>query len=435
MPIDATHEPSRKSWVESANSPDTDFPIQNLPLGIFSRDGIDRRPGVAIGAHILDLRTLDAASLLPEDLSLLLKGGDLDPLLAAGVDYIGRLRIIVGDLLDARCDPAVRAAIPQDALVPMDEAQMHLPSSVRSYTDFFVGIHHAEEAGRIFKLNPLLPRSYASMPLGYNGRASSVRISGEGVRRPLGQRLIDDRPEFGASRWLDFELELGMFVAGANALGEPVLIGEAEQRMAGFCLLNDWSARDIQFWETAPLGPFNGKGFSTTISPWIVTQQAMAPFRTALMDRIADQPHPPAYLIDADDQANGGLSIRLEAHLSTAAMREAGDEPVKIVGTDARYLYWTFAQMITHQSCGGTNLCPGDLVGSGTISGPNREMFGSMFELCNMGELPLTLPNGETRTFLEDGDEVSFSARCERAGFAPLGFGSCTGRIVSALPL
>lgn len=432
IPIDATHDPARQSWVESAGTPGTDFPIQNLPLGVFSPDGTDPRPGIAIGASILDLRAAAAASLLPASLAGLVKHRDLDPLLAAGVGRIGRLRAAAGDLLDARCDPAVRATIARKALVPMDAVRMHLPSSLRSFTDFFAGIHHAEEGGRIFANDPPLVRAYSSMPLGYNGRASSVRVSGEDIRRPLGQRLADDRPAFGPSIWLDFELELGMFVAATNPLGTPVPIGDAAQRIAGFCLLNDWSARDIQFWEAAPLGPFNGKGFSTTISPWIVTQQALAPFRVPVMDRIEGSPPLLPYLFDADDQARGGLAIRLEAHLSTAAMREAGAPPARIVGTDARHLYWTFAQMIAQHSAGGTNLCPGDLLGSGTISGPTREMFGSLFELCSMARLPLTLPNGETRTFLEDGDEISFSGRCEREGFVAIGFGPCTGRIAPA---
>tara|TARA_R110000782_G_C14819243_1_gene413935 strand:- start:38865 stop:40175 length:1311 start_codon:yes stop_codon:yes gene_type:complete len=429
IPIDDTHDPLRRSWVESANSSDTDFPIQNLPLGIFSFDGVDCRAGVAIGDCILDLRVLANQGLLPNELSELVVGSNLDPLLAVGVDTMGELRRAVGNILDASCDSVVQQTIRQSALVPMMDAQMHLPSSVRSFTDFFVGIHHAEECMRLLTGSPQIPRGFTSMPLAYNGRASSVRISGETVRRPLGQRLVDDHAEFGPCRWLDFEIELGIFVAGSNTLGSPVPISEADKRIAGFCLLNDWSARDIQFWETTPLGPFNGKGFSTTISPWIISQQAMAPFRAPLMDRVAGVPEPLPYLLDAQDQTHGGLSIRLEASISTARMRDAGDEPVKIVGTDARYLYWTFAQMVAHHSCGGTNLIPGDLIGSGTISGPTREMFASMFELCSSGQAPITLPNGETRAFLEDGDEVSFTGRCERPGFASIGFGLCSGRI------
>ncbi|KKC27172.1 fumarylacetoacetase [Sphingomonas sp. SRS2] len=433
IPIDATHDASRKSWVESANTSATDFPIQNLPFGIFSRDGEDRRPGVAIGDSILDLRAVAKAGLLPAKLAGLVDGPDLDPLLSAGLDHLGQLRSIVGDLLDAGCDSATSARVAENALIAMSDARMHLPTSLRSFTDFFVGIHHAEECMRLLNGSPQIPPGFTSMPLAYNGRSSSVRISGEAVRRPLGQWLADKRAEFGPSRWLDFEIEMGIFVAGANPLGTPVPIGEAESRIAGFCLLNDWSARDIQFWETTPLGPFNGKGFSTTISPWIVSQHAMAPFRAPVMDRVPGVPQPLPYLIDDDDQAHGGLAIRLEAHLSTANMRQAGAAPAKIVGTDARYLYWTFAQMIAHHSCGGTNLCPGDLIGSGTASGPAREMFASMLELCSMAQSPLTLPNGEARIFLEDGDEVSFTGRCERPGFASIGFGMCSGRIEPAI--
>ena len=432
MPIDKTHDAARRSWVESANTADTDFPIQNLPLGIFSLDGKDKRPGVAIGTSVLDLRALNGSSLMPQDLSGLLSSDSLDPLFSAGVDTIGRLRTVVGDLLSANCSDAALAAMPTAALVSMTEVQMHLPSSVRSYTDFYCGIFHAEEVGRIVGSDPLLPRNYLSMPIGYNGRASSVRVSGETIVRPLGQRLTDDRPEFGPTRRLDFELELGAFVAGLNALGEPISIGDASQRIAGYCLLNDWSSRDIQFWEMTPLGPFNGKGFSTTISPWMVTQQAMAPFRTKLMKRIAGRPEPLSYLLDRDDQETGALDFRLAAEFSTAAMREAGIPAVKIIGTNARHLYWTFAQMITQHDCGGVSLCPGDIIGSGTISGPSREMAGSLLELCTAGEAPLRLPGGDQRSWLEDGDEITFLGRCERAGFVAIGFGPCSGRVAPA---
>jgi len=431
MEIDATHDPARRSWVESANAPESEFPIQNLPLGVFSLDGRDSRPGVAIGTQVLDLRAL-SGSALPAGLGALLTGPDLDPLLAAGAEAIGELRVVVGDLLDARCDPVIRGLIEQGALVSASDCRMHLPSSVRSFTDFYAGVFHARTSGVLMKSDPPLPRSYGNMPLAYNGRASSVRISGEDVRRPRGQRLIDGRPEFGASRWLDFELEVGAVIAGSNALGDPVPIGQAERRVAGFCLLNDWSARDIQLWEMPPLGAFNSKAFSTTISPWIVTSQAMAPYRTALMDRIPDQAPVAPYLIDDEDQASGGLAISLEVCLSTASRRASGLEPARVVETDARHLYWTFAQMVAQHTVSGANLCPGDVFGSGTVSGPNRTEAGSLAELTMLGEIPITLEGGETRTFLEDGDEVIFRARCVRDGFRWIGFGECRGRILAA---
>jgi len=432
MALDKTHDPARRSWVDSANGGDSDFPIQNLPLGIYSRDGGAGRPGVAIGDMIVDLRALGTAGLVGTDMAALLAGPDLDALLAAGSGRIAVLRATIGDLLDAAADPAVREAIERSALVPMTEAQMHVPTSVPGFTDFFAGIYHAEEGGRLTKADPPLTRNYGAMPLGYNGRASSVRISGEPVRRPLGQRPVDGAPEFGPSRWLDFELELGVYVAQGNDLGAPIPIGEAGEHIAGYSLVNDWSARDIQFWENQPLGAFNSKGFSTTVSPWIVTQQAMAPFRAPLMDRLHGHPAPPRYLSDADDQARGGLDIQLEAWLSSAAMRDARMEAVRITATNARHLYWTFAQMVTQHSCGGTNLRSGDLIGSGTISGPTRDQFGSMAELSAVGTIAIPLPTGETRGFLEDGDEVSFRARCVRDGFVAIGFGDCSGRIIAA---
>lgn len=429
--LDATHDPDRTSWVESANAAETDFPIQNLPLGIFSRDGIDHRPGIAIGSSVVDLRALPEGAL-PAPLIALIGSKNLDLLLAAGVEAIGELRAAVGQLLDARCDAEVQASIKRDALVSMSAVRMHLPTSVRSFTDFYAGVFHAQASGHLMKSDPPLPRAYGNMPLAYNGRASSVRVSGAEVRRPNGQRLVDGKPEFGASRWLDFELELGAFVAGSNAIGEPVPIADAASRIAGFCLLNDWSARDIQLWEMPPLGAFNSKGFSTTISPWIITPQALAPFRAPLMARLEREAAPAAYLIDNDDLVGGGLAISLEAYLSTSAGRARATEPARIVTTDARHLYWTFAQMIAQHSVGGTNLCPGDVIGSGTISGPTPESAGSLAELTDLGKWPITLAAGETRTFLEDGDEVIFRARCARDGYRTIGFGECSGRISAA---
>jgi fumarylacetoacetase len=433
--IDATHDPRRKSWVDSANAAGTDFPIQNLPLGMFAPGGGAPRPGVAIGAMILDLTAATGAGFLTGDAAVA-AGACLNALLARGPAVRRELRRQVGLLLDAQGAPGASAQRQAAALLHASaDCTLLLPAAIRNYTDFYAGIYHAQAAGALMMPDNPLPANYKWVPIAYHGRASSVRTSGGAIRRPHGQRrpLADGAaPVFSPCERLDLELELGMLIGPGNALGEPVPIGQAHEQIAGYCLLNDWSARDFQFWEMVPLGPFLGKNFSTTISPWIVTPEALAPFRCAAMPRPAGDPAPLPYLHAARDQEAGGLDIALTVWMTTATMRAAGEPAQAIIHSNSRHLYWTPGQMVAHHTSGGCNLVPGDLIGSGTISGPTRAELSSLLELTAGGTEPVVLPNGERRTWLEDGDEIAFTGRCERAGYVGIGFGSCSGRIQSA---
>lgn len=427
MTIDHTHDPAAKSWVEGADN-HSEFPIQNLPLGIFSQGGRTARPGVAIGDQILDLAALARQGHLTGELGNALNGPSLNALFALPVAARTSLRHTLFALLgdeDHRADilPLLKAAA---------ECKLHVPAQIGDYTDFYVGIHHATNIGRQFRPdNPLLP-NYKYVPIGYHGRASSIRASGEPVRRPSGQRKPADasEPEFGASCKLDYELELGIWIAGENQLGEPVPISSAKERIAGLCLLNDWSARDIQAWEYQPLGPFNSKNFLTTISPWVVTAEALAPFRVAQAGRPDQDPVPLPYLSDREDLSQGAFSIQLEVHLQTAKMRDQALEPLELSRGPATNMYWTAAQMVAHHASGGCNLKPGDLLGTGTISGPERGSFGSLMEISEGGKLPIELASGETRGFLENGDELSIRAHAMKDGFRTIGFGECVGTVV-----
>ncbi len=421
---DHTHDPAATSWVESANG-HADFPVQNLPLGIFSTDSDERRAGVAIGDMILDLQAI-IDRFDPEwqaDLSLPV----LNAWLARGpVDH----RIFRHFLFDLLSDPAERDSV-ELALVPQSEATLHLPAIIGDYTDFYVGIHHATNVGRQFRPDqPLLP-NYKYVPIGYHGRASSVRVSGEPVVRPSGQRKPPhlDAPEYGPSRRLDYELELGMWIGRGNALGEPIPVGEAADAIAGYCLLNDWSARDLQAWEYQPLGPFLAKNFLTTVSPWIVSAEALAPYRSAQPQRPEGDPEPLDYLRDNDPESALGLTV--SATLSTAAMRDAGLPPHRLSkGRADAAMYWTAAQIVAHHSSNGCNLQPGDLIGTGTLSTADASGLGSLLEISQGGKAPLTLPNGEVRSFLEDGDELALHARAEAEGRVSIGFGDCRGVVV-----
>jgi fumarylacetoacetase len=312
---------------------------------------------------------------------------------------------------------------------------MHLPCAIGDYTDFYVGIHHATNVGKQFRPDqPLLP-NYKYVPIGYHGRASSVRVSGEPVVRPKGQRKPPEaaEPEYGPSRRLDYELELGIFIGRGNTLGEPIKIGDAAHHIAGYCLLNDWSARDLQAWEYQPLGPFLAKNFLTTISAWVISPEALAPFRNAMPPRPAGDPDPLPYLRDRADAAHGGLGVSLEASLLTAQMRDAGDKPhVLSKGEAAAAMYWSAAQIVTHHSSNGCNLMPGDLIGTGTLSTASPTGLGSLLEISQGGKTPITLASGETRSFLEDGDELTLSARCTAPGAVAIGFGHVSGRVVPA---
>jgi fumarylacetoacetase len=434
--IDETHSAARRSWVASANG-HSDFPIQNLPLGVFAPAGAAARGGVAIGDEILDVAAALEIGLfdgLAAQAAEAASGATLNSLFALGGEARRALRRRVSDILDA--DGRERARIEglrARLLHRAADCRLELPAAIGDYTDFFAGIHHATNAGKLFRPdNPLLP-NYKYVPIGYHGRASSIRASGAELRRPNGQRkgASEVVPSFGPSRSLDFELELGVWIGPGNALGTPITIAEAANHIAGFCLLNDWSARDIQGWESQPLGPFLGKSFLTIISPWVVTPEALAPFRTAQAARPAGDAAPLPYIWDAADQAAGAFDIELEVFLLTQGLASKGHHRLSL--SNARHLYWTVAQLVAHHSSGGCNMRAGDLLGTGTISAPSDDGLGSLLEIVGGGRRPLALPSGETRRFLEDGDTVIMRAHCRRDGFASIGFGECRGTVVPAL--
>jgi fumarylacetoacetase len=423
---DHTHDAGARCWVEGADDHPA-FPVQNLPLGLFSDGDSGPRAGIAIGDHVLDLAGAVDARLLPE-LEFLAEftRERLNELLALGSEVRKSLRHQLFALLTDR----LHEAAVRPFLVPQALAEMHLPCEIGDYTDFYAGIHHAMRVGKLFRPdNPLLP-NYRHVPIGYHGRASSVVPTGTPVRRPHGQLAGPDGPVFAPTARLDLELELGVWIGPGNSLGSPIPIADAETHIAGFCLLNDWSARDIQAWEYQPLGPFLAKNFQTTVSPWIVSPEALAPFRGPAFARGADDPAPLPYLLDSDDQAHGGLGLKLGVWLQTRAMREAGIAEVRLSGGGADALYWTVAQMVAHHTSGGCNLLAGDLFGTGTISGEADGAEGSLLELTQGGKRPVTLPTGEMRTFLQDGDRLRISAEARRPGFATIGFGDCHGEII-----
>ncbi|MGH7604635.1 MAG: fumarylacetoacetase [Gemmatimonadaceae bacterium] len=405
-----------RSWVDSANDPASDFPIQNLPFGVFRRKGTKEAPrgGVAIGDRILDLAAVGLKT-----------GPNLNKLAAAGRPVWKQLRKVLSlGLSDPR-----HAKRFSKHLVPMNKAQLFLPTAIGDYSDFYTGIHHALAVGRMFRPdNPLLP-NYKWVPIGYHGRASSVVVSGTPVVRPNGQTKTPDAssPTFGPAKRLDYEVELGFVVGPASALGKPVPIRRARDHVFGVVLLNDWSARDLQTWEYQPLGPFLAKSFATTISPWVVTLDALEPFRCPAFARDAADPQPLPYLADPADQRLGGYSIGTSMWLQSAQMRARKDAPAKLSSCSFRDAYWTIAQLVAHQSSNGCNLVPGDLLGSGTISGTAPGTAGSMLELSQGGKTPIALPGGETRTFLQDGDLVIQRGRCEAEGAVPIGFGEAAG--------
>jgi fumarylacetoacetase len=425
---DPTNNPALSSWVESANG-HRDFPIQNLPLGIFSVNDDQRRVGIAIGDFILDLSAIADAGLIEPDWCADLCQPVLNAWLARGAADHARLRERLSVLLS---DDAERDAIEMH-LVGQSEASMHLPCVVGDYTDFYVGIHHATNVGKQFRPdNPLLP-NYKYVPIGYHGRASSVRASGEPVIRPNGQRKAPDAdvPEYGPSKRLDYELELGIWIGEENELGSPIPVRDAASHIAGYCLLNDWSARDLQAWEYQPLGPFLAKNFLTSVSPWIVSPLALAPFRKPMPPRPAGDPAPLSYLDDHADRSAGALGIQLEVTLTTQCMRDTGGEPhVLSRGSADAAMYWSAAQIVAHHSSNGCNLQPGDLIGTGTLSTDDSGGLGSLLEISQGGKQPVQLANGETRSFLEDGDEVTLRAWCEGKDAVRIGFGECTGRVL-----
>ena len=422
--IDESNNPALTSWCQSARG--SDFPIQNLPLGIFSVGERRRRMGVAIGDYVLDLTGI--SDLLEEDWCEDLAQPVMNGWLARGPDAHRALRHRLIELLS---DERYRDDV-EPQLVGQSEVRLHVPCLIGDYTDFYVGIHHATNVGKQFRPdNPLLP-NYKYMPIGYHGRASSVRASGEPVIRPSGQRKAPDAdvPEFGPSRRLDYELELGIWIGEGNELGQPITISEAGDHIAGYCLLNDWSARDLQAWEYQPLGPFLAKNFLTSVSPWVVSPQALAPFRKAMPPRPPGDPQPLPYLDDPADRESGALGVELEVTLTTEKMRKAGLAPhILSRGSADAAMYWSTAQILAHHSSNGCNLQPGDLIGTGTLSTDSAGGLGSLLEISQGGKEPVRLAGGETRTFLEDGDEVTLKAWSEE-GSIRIGFGECTGRVV-----
>lgn len=420
--LNRTHAPEIRSWVESANAPDTDFPIQNLPFGRFRRATSQPwRIGVAIGNCVLDLA---ATGLVDHQ--------DMHRLMAARPAQRSTLRLRLWEGL--REGSALQKTW-TDALLPQSEVEMGLPCEVGDYTDFYTGIHHATAVGKLFRPdNPLLP-NYKWVPIGYHGRASSLGPSGQCFTRPWGQTFQPGAaaPDVGPSKRIDYELELGTWIGMGNDRGTPVAIADAEAHLFGVTLLNDWSARDVQAWEYQPLGPFLSKNFATTVSPWLVTMEALAPFRSPF-ERDASDPQPLPYLDSAANRDSGALDVQLEVWLQTAAMRASGGAGLCLSRSNMRDAYWTLAQLVAHHTVNGCNLRAGDLLGTGTLSGPGPGQGGSLLELTHGGKSPLTLPNGETRTFLQDGDCVVLRGCCERPGARRIGFGECRGTVLAAAP-
>lgn len=426
--IDHTHDPALTSWVESANG-HADFPIQNLPFGVFSPLAGAPRGGIAIGDMVLDLRALHKEALLDEEAQGAAHtciGPSLNPFLALGAGPRRALRDAVSALLADGSDPR------HHLLHQASDCILYLPAHVGDYTDFYAGIHHAETVGAMLRADaPLMP-NYKWLPVGYHGRASTLRPPGE-VRRPNGQRkpASEAMPSFGPSRSLDYELELAIWVGPGTAIGTSIPIGQAHEHIAGYSLLNDWSARDIQGWEYQPLGPFLGKSFCTTVSPWLITPEALAPFRVAQAPRDPADPALLPYLSDVQDQAAGVLDLIVEVLISTPQMRKSSMAPHVVSSGPSTTLYWTPAQMLTHQASNGCALNPGDVIGTGTISGPGAP--GCLLELTRGGREPLPLPSGETRRFLEDGDTITLRARASRPGWVTIGFGDCTATVLPAM--
>ena len=432
--IDETHDPTLRSWVGSANNPEGDFPIQNLPFGVFRRRGNRESPrlGAAIGDRILDLAACARAGLLAgavDDAARFMVDDSLNRMMQRGRDAARALRRVISRVLREGSEAAGRE---KELTVAATEVELLMPVQIGDYTDFYASIHHATNVGSMFRPdNPLLP-NYKYLPIGYHGRASSIVVSGTPVRRPAGQTRDAENvpPVFGPSKRLDYEMEVGAFIGRGNELGAPVPLADAENHVWGLCLVNDWSARDIQTWEYQPLGPFLAKSFATSISPWVITADALEPFRAAAPARPAGDPEPLGYLSDSDDRRRGAISITVEVHLASERMRREGIPPVRVSRASFASMYWTFGQMLAHHTSNGCNLRPGDLLASGTVSGPDAESRGCLLERTWRGTQPLDLPTGERRAFLEDGDEVTMRGYAEREGYRRIGFGECRGVVV-----
>jgi fumarylacetoacetase len=437
-PLNETHDATLRSWVASANAPHSDFPLQNLPFGVFRRAGSSERfrIGVAIGDQILDLRAaVDAGAFagadgLTQDLLDSLRNDSLNQLMAQGAPAWSAVRLALSRAL--RAGAAQRAAL-ESTLLPQGDAEYALPAQIGDYTDFYTSIHHATAVGKLFRPDePLLP-NYKWVPIGYHGRSSSIAVSGQQLLRPIGQTRAPGQaaPSLGPSQRLDYELEMGIFIGPGNPLGSAIPVTQAEQQVFGLCLLNDWSARDLQAWEYQPLGPFLAKNFASTISPWVVTLEALAPYRKP-WSRDAGDPQPLSYLDSPQLRSGGAFGIALEVLLQTAAMRQDGIKAARVSLSNFSHSYWAVSQLVAHHTVGGCNLRPGDLLGSGTQSGPLPEEAGSLLELTAGGKKNIVLPSGETRTFLQDGDTVVMRGWAHQPGRPRIGFGEVSGTILPA---
>jgi fumarylacetoacetase len=437
--INETHDQNLKSWIESANAPGTDFPIQNLPFCVFTRACTyeNVRIGVAVGNFVLDVYACYESCLFDDESFAIAVTADnycLDhSVMRKNTSVQSAFRRRLSEILSEKADENTRKSV-QRNLIPIEEAQFYLPAHIGDYTDFYSSIFHATNVGSMFRPDaPLLP-NYKYVPIGYHGRASSIVVSGTEITRPKGQNRTnpDAAPEFVPCRNLDYEMEVGFFVGKGNELGETISIEEAEDHIFGLCLVNDWSARDIQAWEYQPLGPFLAKNFATSVSPFVLTMEALAPFRASAFKRPEGDPQPLEYLYSEQNEKAGGFDINLEVYLQTQKMREENAEPFLLSRSNMKDLYWTIAQMLTHHASNGCNLQTGDLIATGTVSGESKEERGCLLELTWRGKEPLQLPNGETRRFLEDGDEIIMKGFCEREGFRRIGFGECRGVIAAA---
>ena len=435
--LNETHDPAAKSWVESANRSGSDFPVQNLPLGVCrpKGSGIPPRVGVAIGDFVLDVAGAHRAGLLgalPEPIARACESSSLNKLMTLGQDHWSQLRGALHSFLRADGASEGNQEAGRRHLLPLADAELLVPAEIGDYTDFYASIHHATNVGNQFRPdNPLLP-NYKWLPVAYHGRASSIVASGTPVRRPCGQsRAKPMEPvQYGPTQRLDYELEVGFYVGPGNVLGAPILMSEAESHIFGLCLVNDWSARDIQAWEYQPLGPFLGKNFCTSVSPWVVTLEALAPFRTAAFRRLPSDPAPLPYLSSEQDKEHGGLDLTLEVWIRTERMRQQNAEAVRLSSGNFKEMYWTMAQMLAHHASNGCNLRPGDLLASGTVSG--AKSHGCLLELTVGGAQAIDLPGGEKRRFLEDGDEIMLRGFCQKQGYARIGFGECRGVVQPA---
>ena len=437
--LNESHDSTLTSWIDSANEAEADFPVQNLPLGVYTdpKTGVGK-VGIAIGDEILDVTAARAKGVIggaADDAAGACAGDTLNELMALGGQHWSALRATASRALrDDTEEGKAAQAVADEILLAQADVAMRLPARIGDYTDFYSSIFHATNVGKMLRPdNPLMP-NYKHIPIAYHGRASSIVASGETVKRPVGQTKAPDAddPSFGPSMAFDYETEIGFFVGPGNPLGQPVSMSEAEDHIFGLCILNDWSARDIQAWEYQPLGPFLAKSFASHISPWVVTMEALAPFRCGAYDRPFGDPAPLPYLSSSENEANGGFDVQIEVSIASEQMRDAGTPPQVLAVTNMQHLYWTIFQMLTHHTSNGCNLRPGDMMGTGTISGPNEDALGSILEITKRGAEPVSLPSGEERRFLADGDELIMRAWCDADGARRIGFGDCRAVIERA---